>query len=205
MKSAFKDRHEAGQLLAEFLKSWSFDKSNTLVLALPRGGVLVGYEIAKTLKIPLDVLVVEKIGHPLHPEYYLSGADQIMNDRLLSYRKSYPLPSLQDKTVILVDDGLMTGVTAMVAAESIKAKGAHEVVLATPACAKRTALKLRSNFEKVACLIEPIKFVSVAHFYKNFEDVSEDEVIQLLQRASEELLKLPKDNLDLSPPNSFYL
>jgi putative phosphoribosyl transferase len=192
VKSAFKNRQEAGRLLAEFLKTWSLDKHATVILALPRGGVVVGYEISKALHVPLDVLVVEKIGHPLHPEYNISGADQSMNSLLLNYRKTHPLPLLQNKTVILVDDGITTGITAMVAAESIKAKGAAKVILASPACAKRTAQKLKANFEDVACLIEPTKFISVAHFYKNFEAVSEAEVIQLLLRAQD---RMPQDIL----------
>lgn len=193
MKGAFKNRSEAGSLLAQRLKTESFDKDNTLVIALPRGGVVVGDQIAKQLQIPLDVFVKENMGHPLHPEFNLSGADQSMHDRLVLLRKAYPAPSLSDKTIILVDEGLMTGITVMVAAEMLKAQGAANVILATPVCAKRTARTLRANFNQVVCGIEPTKFVSVAHFYKDFAAVSENEVIELLKNSYDRVINQNKN------------
>ncbi len=209
----FRDREEAGRLLARKLRVlWhgNIDKSKTVVLALPRGGVPVAYEIAKTLEVPFEVLVVRKIGAPLHPEFGIgavaeegfqsvdwnlvkrvgASAEQVEEildleksevvKRLKKYRGDRTLPSLEGKTVLLVDDGLATGVTARVAAEFAKKKGATRVVLAVPVCPPETAKKFRADIGEMICLAEPELFYSVGQFFEDFSQVSDDEVVALL-------------------------
>lgn len=210
----FENREEAGRMLApkvkQFLKN---ELQQSLVLALPRGGVPVAYEIAKILHLPLDVLIVRKIGAPFHPEYgigamtegnyswidektaiHISATSEQIQEimdrereeikiRVEKYRLNRPLPSFQGRTIILVDDGLATGVTARVAARYVKSKGANRVFLVSPVCAQETASELREEIDQVICWNEPELFFSVSMFYKDFEQVSDENVISLLARA----------------------
>lgn len=211
MNRIFEDRAQAGRLLATQLNFLSEkEKDEAVILALPRGGVPVAYEISQTLGIPLDVLISRKIGHPLQPEYGIGAmteggfywmdpdavgvseitASQInhliekenkeIQRRVSLYRKGRPLPLLRGKTIILVDDGLATGVTARVAAKYIKSKGAAKVILAVPVCSDRTAEKLRKEVDEVVCLNESSIFFAVGHFYRHFDQLKEEEVLELL-------------------------
>ena len=189
------------------------DLQNAVVLALPRGGVPVARAISKKLEIPFDVLIVRKIGHPFHPEYGIGavtendivwmdpealGLSKITQEqiseiqeqekkevqrRAIVYRKGRPLPDLNNKTVILVDDGLATGVTARVAGLYVKSKGAAKTILAIPICSGNTAQRLRSEIDHVICLNTPTFFQSVGEFYKNFEQLTDDEVLNLLSQT----------------------
>lgn len=190
------------------------EKQKTILLALPRGGVPVANEISQALGISFDILIVRKIGHPLQPEYGIGaitegdfiwmdpdavGASEVetvelqkviesekqeITRRKAIYRKDRPLTSLKGKTVIIVDDGLATGVTARVAAKYAKDKGAEKVILAVPVCSVRTADQLRLEVDEVICLNESPLFFSVEQFYQNFDQVTDEEVMDLLPSSS---------------------
>jgi putative phosphoribosyl transferase len=209
----FRNRQHAGQTLAKRLKSISLQ--NPIVLALPRGGVPVAFEIAKALKAPLDVLIVRKIGAPARPEYGIGAITEggyywidqeaalavraseteiekvitreslEVERRISEYRGGKPLPHLKGRSVIVVDDGLATGVTARVGCHYLKNQGANQVVLAVPVCSPRTIGFLRSEVDQVICLEEPEFFLAVGHFYKDFIQTSDEEVIELLKKSKE--------------------
>tara|TARA_B110001454_G_scaffold219201_1_gene251872 strand:+ start:13775 stop:14452 length:678 start_codon:yes stop_codon:yes gene_type:complete len=215
MKQIFKNRQEAGLLLAAQISLLpKADLTNAIVLALPRGGVPVAREISKKLEIPFDVLIVRKIGHPFHPEYGIGavteneilwmdpeavGLSKITLEQITSlqdhekeevqrranvYRKGRPVPELKNKTVILVDDGLATGATARAAGLYAKSKGAAKIILAIPICSGNTAQRLRSEIDHVICMKTPIFFQSVGEFYRNFEQLTDDEVLNLLSHQT---------------------
>lgn len=208
----FKDRQEAGRLLAGVLGAYA--RSDALVLALPRGGVPVAAEVCTALSLPLGIIIVRKITSPLQPELALGAvADDsppvvVRNDLVLSQagisddqfhklcekqvalarskRLLYaghrrPL-DLTNRTVILVDDGIATGATMRVAAGAAHARGAKHVVVAVPVGATDALDALRREVGEVVC-IEPREwFGAVGQYYKEFEQVSDDEVIALLER-----------------------
>jgi predicted phosphoribosyltransferase/pimeloyl-ACP methyl ester carboxylesterase len=205
----FTDRDEAGRRLAAALEHYR--DRDPVVVALPRGGVPVGYEIARLLGAPLDILLVRKIGAPFNPEYgvgaiaeggfsYLrrdeivrAGVDQTEldavvaaeTDELERRRELYrgdrePLP-VEGRTVILVDDGIATGSTAVVAAEALRVRGATEVVLAVPVAPAGASRRFLEDFDEVVCLEEPQGFFSVSQFYADFRPVADQEVCELLE------------------------
>lgn len=211
MDQIFQDRKQAGILLAAKLRLLrDQDWKNTIILALPRGGIPVGFEISKALGAPLEALIVRKIGHPQQPEYgvgaiaeggfYWPDPDAVgMSKSLLSqlnpiieqekkeierrvelYRNNRALTSLSGKTVLIVDDGLATGVTARVAAQYAKAKGAKKIILAVPVSSKRAANSMKSDVDKFICLNESSSFYAVGQFYRDFTQVTDEEVIALL-------------------------
>lgn len=209
----FYDRHDAGKQLAQRLVHFQSEKP--YVLALPRGGVVVGYEVAKALNAPLDVLVVRKLGAPNQPELgigaiapngvrvlnqemirwlgitdwqleaIVSREVQEMERRLKRYRGDRPLPDLQGRTVILVDDGLATGNTAKAAIRAIYQMHPNKVVLAIPVCAPDTAAVLQREVGTVICLASPTNFMSVGSWYRMFEQTTDEEVVQLLTKAQQ--------------------
>lgn len=214
MKQIFRDRKHAGRLLATHLKSISdADRKNCLILALPRGGVPVAVEVAHTLNLPMDVLVVRKIGHPYQPEYgigaiteegffwtdesamSISGVQfsQIetiiekerkeIDRRIQKYRNNRSLPPLKGKTVILVDDGLATGVTARVAAQYVRSKGAEKIILAVPICPDSSAHALPTEIDELVCFHQSPSLLAVGQFYYDFEQVTDKEVTDLLKNA----------------------
>ena len=216
MISLFKDRRQAGVKLAEKLKLSDSEISNAILIALPRGGVAVGVEVANALQIPMDVLIVRKVGHPLYSEYGIGavtedefsfldpealGVDKIPEEiiaelfaqekkevarRRLKYRNDRPLVDLKNKVVIIVDDGLATGVTARLAARFAKFKEAQKVILAIPVCLG-SADSLRQDFDDVVCISESSNFNSVGQFFRQFDQVSDEEVIHLLADAQKQL------------------
>lgn len=191
------------------------DLRDAVILAIPRGGVPVASEISKRLGIPFDILIVRKIGHPFHPEYGIGAIteggiswmdpeavglskitpEQIENvferekneitRRLNLYRKERPRTPLKNKTVILVDDGLATGVTARVAIDYARKNGASKIILAIPICSGHTARRLREEIDDVICLSEPTYFQSVGDFYQDFIQLSDEEVLELLPHKPE--------------------
>lgn len=211
----YKDRQDAGHQLAEKLIKYINDKP--VIIALPRGGVAVGYEAAKILNAPLDVIVPRKIGAPSQPELGIGAIapngirilntelvrflgiskteiEQIveretieMNRRIKLYRKDLPPLDLYEKTVIIVDDGLATGVSAKAAILSIKQMHPKKIILAVPVSPPDTADKFRTyqNVDEFLCLYEPPDFYAVGAYYQNFEQVNDEEVINLLQKAKE--------------------
>ncbi len=206
----FLDRHAAGKELAEKLKKFK-NAENTLVLALPRGGVPVAYEIAKNLKLPLDVLVVKKLGVPWQEELAfgaITANTLVLNHALLKqlnlsqaviediiakkktelaihekrYRASLSPPSLHNKTILLVDDGIATGATMMAAIEALQQQQAKHIVVATPVAEVTIAKKIKQQVHEFICLLTPDEFDAVGKWYQDFSQTSDEEVNTLLQK-----------------------
>jgi predicted phosphoribosyltransferase len=208
----FRDRAEAGRLLADELARHRL--TDPIVLALPRGGVPVGYEVASRLGAPLAVFVARKIGAPGQPEL---GIGAIAEDnsavvdrataralsvsaaefeelatreqaelerRVQRYRGGRPLPDITGRDVVLVDDGLATGVTAEAALRALRARAPRRLVLAAPVCAPETAERLKGVADEVVCLYAPPDFGAVGAWYDDFGQTSDAEVLDLLGRAS---------------------
>lgn len=209
LRMRFKNRIEAGKLLAEKLET--FKNSDAVILALPRGGVPVALPISHQLNLPLDILVVRKIGAPNQKEYglgaiaegnvlvldkkalkelHLSENDlketialekEELQRRIDMYRKGKQMIRIIGKTVILVDDGLATGVSAKAAIKAVKQKKAKEIIFATPVSSKDAHKIIGTNVLSIICLYEPLEFLAVGNFYENFEEVSDEEVMNLLE------------------------
>ena len=209
----FKDRHQAGLELAKRLTRYAGD--DPVVLALPRGGLSIGLEVAKALQSPLDVVIARKIGLPHNKEFGIGaiseGNIRILDERIINliginqnmlkdileeeqaelqrrievYRNNKPLPDVRNKTVILVDDGLATGVTAKAAIEAIRKLHPKRIVFAAPICAYDTAQQLRSLVDDVVCLATPYDLMAIGYWYQNFEQVTDEEVLDLLKYARE--------------------
>jgi putative phosphoribosyl transferase len=207
----FLNRMQAGVMLSERLLEVSL--KDPLILALPRGGVPVAFEIAKALGAPLDVLIVRKVGAPGQKElgigaitedghYWidLEAAQYVgakardveetlekereeLRRRRTLYRGGRPLPPLRGRSVIVVDDGLATGATARVACAYLRQAGAAEVILAVPVAAPRAASIVQGEVDQFFCLSEPAFFHSVGQFYENFEQLEDAEVLELLDRT----------------------
>jgi predicted phosphoribosyltransferase len=209
----FADRVDAGRALAERLRQRHYPRP--YVLGLPRGGVVVGYEVAQALDAPLDIVVVRKLGAPGHAELGIGavGPDNVLvlNEQLVRalglgpdeivriadlerreverqlrvYRGDRRRPDLQGQTTILVDDGLATGVTARAAVHTAWRWGADRVVLAVPACAADSARALRGLCDEVVCVLELEEFWAVGVYYRDFSQVTDEQVITLLRQAWE--------------------
>jgi putative phosphoribosyl transferase len=207
----FRNRVEAGDLLAARLSGLA-DRHDAVVLALPRGGVPVGYEVAKSLRVPLDVFVVRKLGVPGHEELAMgaiaSGGVQLLNDDVVDalgipptvidqvaqreqielqrreqlYRGNRPLVPLTNKTVILVDDGLATGSTMRAAVAAVRQQEPAHIIVAVPVGASSTCEELGSEADEVICLRSPDPFVAVGLWYRDFTPTSDHEVRTLLAR-----------------------
>ncbi|KAF7627188.1 Pribosyltran domain-containing protein [Meloidogyne graminicola] len=213
----FKDRYDAGQKLAEALKNFKSKKDNVVVLALPRGGVPVAYEVAKALGAPLDLLMVRKIGAPGHEEYGIGAVVEgnppqlVMNEEAVKYtrppegyvqammdkqlreiarqRKRYlgdhPSLPLDGKIAIVVDDGIATGGTARVAMKALKQKNVARALLATPLAPSDTLAELRAEGNEVLVLETPPNFSAVGLHYTKFDQTSDEEVINCLEKSRE--------------------
>jgi len=207
----YKNRQDAGHQLAE--KLMKFKEENPVIIALPRGGVVTGYEAAKMLNAPLDVMITRKLGAPFQPELGIGAIapndvrilnldairflgiskDEMeeiiqretkeMHRRLKLYRGDLPPLDLSGKTVIIVDDGLATGVTAGVAVLAIKQMTPEKIILAVPVSPPDTAEKFREEVDEFICLSEPPDFFAVGQYYYDFDQVTDDEVISLLSLA----------------------
>ena len=208
----FRNRREAGRLLAQQLNRYKGD-DNVIVLALPRGGVPVAFEIAQELKAPLDVFVVRKLGVPWHPELAMGaiagdGVEVLngdvvtaynipphviravaereteeLNRRLKQYRGDRPVPRLTGRTVILVDDGLATGSTMRAAVEAVRQENPRAIVVAVPVAAVSTCDELRAEVNDIVCLRTPLDFSAVGLCYDDFSQTTDDEVRQLLSES----------------------
>lgn len=205
----FKDRQSAGKLLAKRLTHF-IDDRRLIVLGIPRGGVVVAAEIAKKLKLPLDVIITRKIGVPFQPELALGALDPdgevVWDDKLVSevgvesdqlkevirdeldelerrekvYRQGKGPLNVGNKVVILVDDGIATGATTLAAVNYLKRHGAAKVILAIPVASKEAANKLSDKVDELVVLETPEYFQAVGQFYQEFGEVSDQEVIQYL-------------------------
>ena len=207
----FEDREDAGRRLAERLTRYSDERP--VVFALPRGGVPVGFEISRSLGAPLDVVVSRKLGAPGQPEFGIGavapGGVRVLNGnvverlgipddyleavtrkelaeverRLRHFRGDRPEPEVRDRTVILVDDGLATGVTARAAVEALRRLGPRRLILAAPVCAAQTAGLIGPEVDELVCLETPSDLGAIGFWYRDFSQTSDEEVIELLARA----------------------
>lgn len=206
----FHDRSQAGRVLAEKLAHYS-GRPGLLVLALPRGGLPVGREVARALQAPLDIVVVRKLGLPGHEEYAMgaiaSGGVRVMSSlpgmgvtpeevaeviareqaelvrREQLYRGQRPAPGIEGRTVIVVDDGLATGATMRAAVQAIRQQHPAHLVVAVPVGAEDTCEALRDEADEVVCAAMPYPFRAVGLWYQNFPQTSDDEVMEILEEA----------------------
>jgi predicted phosphoribosyltransferase len=215
----FPNRREAGRELARQLAHYK-GRRDLVVLALPRGGVPVGYEIARELAAPLDVFVVRKLGLPEHPEFAIgaiaSGGVRILNDeavrwyeippeiidavarkeevelkrREAAYRDTLPPVALEHKVVVLVDDGLATGSTMKAAIVAVRKQNPSKIVIAAPVGAPDSCAALEDVADEVVCARAPEPFSAVGLWYLDFSETSDDEVRTLLREERQALAKL---------------
>ena len=207
------DRREAGQILAAHIRE-QFPASNSIVLALPRGGVPVGFEVARALDAPLDVFLVRKLGVPRQPEYAMgaiaTGGYEVLNDQLIAelgitplqvadvadretaelrrreaiYRAGRPPIELEGRMVYLVDDGLATGFTMRAAIGALREIGAERLVVAVPVGAEDTCAEIVTLVDGLVCPFLPDPFHAVSLWYKNFEPTTDQEVQDCLAAAA---------------------
>jgi putative phosphoribosyl transferase len=208
----FHDRVDAGKALARHLSKYA-GRPDVTVLALPRGGVPIGYEVARALGAPLDVFIVRKLGVPGQEEYAMgavaSGGVRVLNEDVVRslrlsdtaveritakelpdlnrrerlYRGDRPELDLTGRTVILVDDGLATGSTMKAAVKALKARGPARTVVAVPVAAPDTCEELRREVDEVVCAVTPEPFRAVGLWYEDFSQTSDEEVHDLLARG----------------------
>jgi predicted phosphoribosyltransferase len=209
----FRDRSEAGRLLADRVRGYAH-RPDVIVLALPRGGVPVAYEVARALDAPLDVFLVRKLGVPGHEEFAFgaiaTGGIRVINQdvvqalgipaRLIDaiaareqqelerrerlYRGTRPPPDVRDRTVILVDDGLATGSTMLAAVRALRSERAGRIVAAVPVASPEACEQLGEETDDVICAVTPEPFDAVGLWYQDFSQTTDDEVKELLARAN---------------------
>jgi putative phosphoribosyl transferase len=209
----FQDRTEAGRLLAQKLREYA-NRDGVVVLALPRGGVPVGFEVARALNAPLDVFVVRKLGVPGHEEFAMgaiaSGGVRVLNadvvdglgipkaviDRVAEseerelerrereYRGDRPAVDVRGRTVILVDDGLATGSSMRVATMALREMQPAQIVVAVPVGSPETCAEFEAEVDKVVCAATPQPFWAVGQWYSDFSQTNDEEVRVLLRRAA---------------------
>lgn len=208
----FRDRKEGGARLALRLKEHK-DREGVLVLALPRGGAVTGYEVASYLKCPLDVLIVRKLGFPGQPELAIGAVSEtgtaVLNESIISsygvpeeyiknetscqkavierrvnlYRKGHALPDIRGKIIILVDDGAATGATMKAAISTLRAEGIEKLIAALPVAPPETAEELRRMADELICLETPYDFMAVGSYYRDFTQVTDEDVVKILERS----------------------
>lgn len=211
MTTQFRDRTEAGQMLAKALSAYA-NRADVLVLGLPRGGVPVAFEIAKALNAPLDVFVVRKLGVPEQPELAMgaiaSGGMQVLNEEIVRsltipseivnrvaeieqkelkrreslYRGDRPAPNYTGRTIILVDDGLATGATMRVAVMALQQQKPDRIVIAVPIAATETCDRFRAQVDEVFCISTPKRFSAVGLAYQDFSQTTDAEVQNFLAK-----------------------
>jgi putative phosphoribosyl transferase len=212
LKLPFENRIQAGQLLGQALTGYA-KRTDVIVLALPRGGVPVGFEIARIIDAPLDIMLVRKLGTPGQEELAMgaiaSGGLCVLNPDIVAaidisqeeieaatiierqelerrehaYRGAQPPPAVEDHCVILVDDGLATGASMLAAVAALKQRKPASIVVAVPVAPAETVLRLQGEADDVVCLAMPEPFWAVGRWYREFTQTSDDEVKSLLKRA----------------------
>ena len=215
MAKPFRDRTEAGRLLAEKLKAYA-NRPDVLVLALPRGGVPVAYEVARALHATLDVFLVRKLGVPGHEELAMgaiaSGGTRVLNNDIVNYlsipaeeiervatreqeelgrrereyRGGASAPDVRGRTVILIDDGLATGSTMRAAVIALRQQQPARIIVAVPAAAESTCDEFRAEVDEIVCAITPEPFYAVGLWYEDFSQTTDEEVREFLGRATRE-------------------
>ena len=216
MPPYFRDRADAGRHLAAALSDYA-DRPDVLILALPRGGVPVAFEVARALHAPFDVFLVRKLGFPGHEEFAMgaiaSGGVRILDGEVLrmfnvpvdviervteverrelgrrerQYRDHRPPPDVEGHTVILIDDGLATGSTMRAAVAALRKEGAKEIVVAVPVAPPETCEALSKEVDDIICAITPEPFRAVGLWYADFSQTTDEEVRELLERAAREI------------------
>jgi len=214
MEGSFRNRRDAGCILASYLDLYA-DRPDVVILALPRGGVPVGFELARALRAPLDVMVVRKLGVPGHEELAMgaiaSGGVRILNDDVIqmlgirpetiegvaeqeqqelarreaAYRGNRGPAAVKGRTVILVDDGLATGSTMRAAVAALRTLQPSRIVIAVPTAAAETCRELKAEADDVVCAMTPAPFFGVGQWYDDFSQTTDEEVHRLLQEAAE--------------------
>ena len=222
MPDIFRDRTEAGQILAGELMQYA-NQPGVIVLGLPRGGVPVAFEVAMALRTPLDVFIVRKLGTPGHRELAMgaiaSGGIRVLNEevvqgrgipmeiidavtaveerelkrRELAYRGSYSEPEVRGKTVLLIDDGIATGSTIRAAIRALNSQHPARLIVAVPTAAASTCRELRPEVDDFIALMEPEFFYGVGQWYEDFRQTSDEEVTDLLRRARVNLASAGQD------------
>ena len=207
----FQDRTEAGRILADRLAAYA-NYPDAIVLALPRGGVPVAFEVAETLNLPLDIFVVRKLGLPGHEEFAMgaiaSGGARVLDQDLIrqlslsdeiiehivareqrelerrerTYRGQRPMLDVRDRIIIIVDDGLATGSSMRAAIAALRQKRPAKLIVAVPVGARVTCSELEVLADEAICLETPENFSAVGLWYKDFSQVTDEEVIDLLER-----------------------
>lgn len=204
----FKDRYSAAALLAK--KLIKYKNSDGIVLAVPRGGVPIGYVVAKELNLPLELILSKKIGHPYNTEYAIGSVSlegvvldegnndvsleyinseivrlrKMLKERLKLYSGNMKPTALKDKIVIIVDDGIATGYTIRATIEVLKNSDPRKIIIAIPVAPPATASALSELVDEFICLITPDDFGAIGRFYEDFSEVKDEEVIRLLRDAN---------------------
>jgi putative phosphoribosyl transferase len=213
MERRFRDRTDAGQQLAGKLTRYA-EEPDLLVLALPRGGVPVAYEVARALGAPLDIFLVRKLGVPGHEELAMgaiaTGGVRVLNEQVVQmagitedqiaavatdekrelerrdreYRSGRPAPEVQGRVVILIDDGLATGATMRAAAVTLRSQGPARLIVAVPVAARETCEAFQDEVDEVVCAETPEPFFGVGMWYEDFSQTTDQEVRALLERSA---------------------
>lgn len=211
--AVFQDRYDAGRRLADQLIQYQNDPS-TLVLALPRGGVPVAYEVSKKLQLPLDIFIVRKLGVPFHEELAMgaiaSGNSVFLNEEIISnlsitqntiqqviekektelerrekkYREGRPFPSIAGKKIILIDDGIATGASIYSAIIALKRLSPQKIIIGIPIAPEETITELKHLVDEMVCIYPAPIFYGVGQFYKDFSQTTDEEVMQLITQSS---------------------
>ena len=207
----FQDRTDAGKQLAKKLMKYK-GKKDTILFGIPRGGVEIGFQLSKILKLPLEVIITKKIGYPGNEEYAIGavgpGKEYILNEDVAGGKevnhdyideeverlnelieKRYKLykrkrfPDIKNKTIILVDDGIATGNTAKLSILLLKKQKPKKIILAVPVGSKDSIKMLEKYADEVVCLEMPLNFFAIGQFYENFVQVSDEQVIKYLSKV----------------------
>jgi putative phosphoribosyl transferase len=211
----FQNRPEAGKQLAAALARYDGDP-NLFVLALPRGGVPVAFEVARALRVPLDLFLVRKLGVPGHEELAMgavaTGGVRVLNDEVVNalnipdhaidravdaesrelerreaaYRGARPAPDVKDRTVILVDDGLATGATMRAAVMALRQQGPRRIVIGVPVASPEVCEQFRAEVDDIVCVSTPDPFYAVGYWYQDFAQTTDEEVRELLSQAEQQ-------------------